>query len=111
MEQDSRMDQVIRRAFICCRYLGMTPKEVSYARQGLDGEPRRTARPCASASAGTKQFTLKTGGARERDITLPAWMAEELMAADDYLLPLRDDFPALQLHAPRLQSLGPPLHP
>jgi hypothetical protein len=25
MEQDSRKDKLIRRAFICCRYLGMTP--------------------------------------------------------------------------------------
>ena len=91
MEQDSRMDQVIRRAFICCRYLGMTPKEVSYARKGWM-ESRAAGQTMCIRERRDQEFTLKTGGARERDITLPAWMSEELMAADDYLIPLRTEF-------------------
>ena len=91
MEQDSRIDQTIRRAFICCRYLGMTPKEVSYARKGWI-EARAAGQTMCIRERRDQDFTLKTGGARERDITLPAWMAEELMTADDYLIPLRTEF-------------------
>ena len=91
MEQDSRMDQVIRRAFICCRYLGMTPKEVSYARKGWI-ENRTAGQTMCIRERRDQEFTLKTGGARERDITLAPWMAEELMTADDYLIPLRTEF-------------------
>jgi integrase len=91
MEQDSRMDQTIRRAFICCRYLGMTPKEVSYARKGWI-ESRAAGQTMCIRERRDQAFTLKTGGARERDITLPAWMAEELMTADDYLLPYETPF-------------------
>jgi integrase len=91
MEQDSRMDQTIRRAFICCRYLGMTPKEVSYARKGWI-ESRAAGQTMCIRERRDQQFTLKTGGARERDITLAPWMAEELMTADDYLVPLRTEF-------------------
>ena len=91
MEQDSRIDQTIRRAFICCRYLGMTPKEVSYARKSWI--EHRTAGPTMCIRERRDQdFTLKTGGARERDITLAPWMAEELMTAGDYLIPLRTEF-------------------
>jgi integrase len=86
MEQDSRKDKLIRRAFICCRYLGMTPKEVSYARRNWI-ESRPNGQTMCIRERKDQAFTLKTGGARERDITLPAWMAEELMTADDYLLP------------------------
>ena len=91
MEQDSRKDKLIRRAFICCRYLGMTPKEVSYARRSWI-ESRPNGQTMCIRERRDQQFTLKTGGARERDITLPAWMAEELMTADDYLLPYETPF-------------------
>ena len=91
MEQDSRKDKLIRRAFICCRYLGMTPKEVSYARRSWI-ESRPNGQTMCIRERKDQAFTLKTGGARERDITLPAWMAEELMAADDYLLPYETPF-------------------
>ena len=86
MEQDSRKDKLIRRAFICCRYLGMTPKEVSYARRSWI-ESRPNGQTMCIRERRDQEFTLKTGGARERDITLAPWMAEELMTADDYLLP------------------------
>jgi integrase len=91
MEQDSRKDKLIRRAFICCRYLGMTPKEVSYARRSWI-ESRPNGQTMCIRERKDQAFTLKTGGARERDITLPAWMAEELTAADDYLLPYETPF-------------------
>ena len=91
MEKDSRMDQVIRRAFICCRYLGMTPKEVSYARKGWI-ERRAAGQTMCIRERRDQDFTLKTGGARERDITLAPWMAEELMTADDYFIPLKTVF-------------------
>jgi len=91
MEQDSRKDKLIRRAFICCRYLGMTPKEVSYARRSWI-ENRPNGPTMCIRERKDQAFTLKTGGARERDITLPTWMAEELMAADDYLLPYETPF-------------------
>lgn len=86
MEQDSRGDRLIRRAFICCRYLGMTPKEVSFARRSWI-ESRPNGQTMCVRERRDQGFTLKTGGARERDITLAPWMAEELMTADDYLLP------------------------
>ena len=86
MEQDSRKDKLIRRAFICCRYLGMTPKEVSFARRSWI-ESRPNGQTMCIRERRDQEFTLKTGGARERDITLAPWMAEELMTADDYLLP------------------------
>jgi integrase len=86
MEQDSRKDKLIRRAFICCRYLGMTPKEVSFARRSWV-ESRPNGQTMCIRERKDQAFTLKTGGARERDITLAPWMAEELMTADDYLLP------------------------
>jgi integrase len=85
MEQDSRKDKMIRRAFICCRYLGMTPKEVSFARRGWI-ESRPHGKTICVRERRDQEFTLKTGGARERDITLAPWMAEDLMAADDYFL-------------------------
>jgi integrase len=91
MEQDSRKDKLIRRAFICCRYLGMTPKEVSYARRSWI-ESRPNGQTMCIRERKDQAFTLKTGGARERDITLAPWMAEELMAADDYLLPYETPF-------------------
>jgi integrase len=91
MEQDSRKDELIRRAFICCRYLGMTPKEVSYARRSWV-ESRPNGQTMCIRERRDQAFTLKTGGARERDITLAPWMAEELMTADDYLIPLRTTF-------------------
>jgi len=86
MEQDSRGDKLIRRAFICARYLGMTPKEISYCRRSWI-EQRPNGPTMCIRERRDQQFTLKTGGARERDITLAPWMAEELMTADDYLLP------------------------
>jgi len=91
MEQDSRTDRVIRRAFICCRYLGMTPKEVSYARKTWI-EDRPAGPTMCIRERRDQDFTLKTGGARERDIVLAPWMAQELRTADDYMIPLKTPF-------------------
>jgi hypothetical protein len=91
MEQDSRKDKMIRRAFICCRYLGMTPKEVSFARNGWIEDRPHGPTMCIRERR-DQAFTLKTGGARERDITLAPWMAEELRAADDYLIQYKTPF-------------------
>jgi integrase len=69
----------------------MTPKEVSYARRSWI-ESRPNGQTMCIRERRDQQFTLKTGGARERDITLAPWMAEELMTADDYLLPYETTF-------------------
>ena len=87
MERESRADETRRRAFICCRYLGMTPKEVSYARKGWI-EDRPQGKTMCVRERPDEKFTLKTGGARERDIVIAPWMADALLKADDYLIPL-----------------------
>jgi integrase len=91
MERDSRGMPEIRRAFICCRYMGMTPKEVSYARKTWI-EDRPEGKTMCIRERPDEEFTLKTGGCRERDITLAPWMADHLLAADDYLIPLGTEF-------------------
>jgi integrase len=80
MEQDSRLDPMIRKAFICCRYLGMTPKEVSFARKSWI-EDRGNGPTICLRERPEEGLTLKTGAIRERDIVLADWMAAELMAA------------------------------
>jgi integrase len=87
MERESRADETRRRAFICCRYLGMTPKEVSYARKGWI-EDRPQGKTMCVRERPDEGFSLKTGGARERDIVIAPWMADALLKADDYLIPL-----------------------
>jgi integrase len=87
MERESRADDTRRRAFICCRYLGMTPKEVSFARRGWI-EDRPQGKAMCVRERPDEGFSLKTGGARERDIVIAPWMADALLKADDYLIPL-----------------------
>jgi integrase len=87
MERESRVDDIRRRTFICCRYLGMTPKEVSFARKGWI-EKRPAGPTMCVRERPDEGFSLKTGGARERDIVIAPWMAEALLKADDYLIPL-----------------------
>jgi integrase len=87
MERESRVDDIRRRTFICCRYLGMTPKEVSFARKGWI-EDRPQGKAMCVRERPDEGFSLKTGGARERDIVIAPWMAEALLKADDYLIPL-----------------------
>ena len=87
MERESRADETRRRAFICCRYLGMTPKEVSFARKGWI-EDRPQGKAMCVRERPEEGFSLKTGGARERDIVIAPWMADALLKADDYLIPL-----------------------
>ena len=91
MERDSRGMAEIRRAFICCRYMGMTPKEVSYARKSWI-EDRPEGKTMCIRERPDEEFTLKTGGCRERDITLAPWMADYLLGADDYMIPLGTEF-------------------
>jgi hypothetical protein len=87
MEAESRKDDVVRRAFILGRYLGCTPKEVSFCRKGWI-EARSVGHVLCLRERPEEAFTLKTGAIRERDIVLADWMAEELLAADDYMIPL-----------------------
>jgi integrase len=91
MERDSRGMAEVRRAFICCRYMGMTPKEVSYARKSWI-EDRPEGKTMCIRERPDEEFTLKTGGCRERDITLAPWMADYLLGADDYMIPLGTEF-------------------
>jgi len=86
-----KLDAPYRRAFILCRYLGLTPKEVSYARKGWI-EERQGKHVLCIRERPDEDFTLKTGGQRERDIGLLPWMAAELLAADDYIVPLPTPF-------------------
>jgi len=92
MERDSRdKGGAYRRAFILCRYLGVTPKEVSFARKAwLEERGGRTLLCIRERSQ--ENFTLKTGALRERDIILAPWMAEELNTADDYIVSRRTPY-------------------
>jgi integrase len=86
MDLDSRkLEPAYRRAFIMCRFLGVTPKEVSFARRDWI-EERGGKHVLCIRERSEENFTLKTGGLRERDIGLLPWMAEELRAADDYII-------------------------
>jgi hypothetical protein len=86
METDSRAKGgAYRRAFILCRYLGVTPKEVSFARKSWLEERGGKTLLCLRERS-EENFTLKTGALRERDIVLAPWMAEELRTADDYIV-------------------------
>jgi len=87
MEEDSRKDAMIRRAFILARYLGATPKEISFCRKAWI-EQRPVGYVLCLRERPEEGFTLKTGAIRERDIVLADWMAAELMGADDYMVPL-----------------------
>ena len=86
MERDSRArGGAYRRAFILCRYLGVTPKEVSFSRKSWLEERNGKTLLCLRERK-EENFTLKTGALRERDIVLAAWMADELKTADDYMV-------------------------
>jgi integrase len=91
MERDSRIDGMTRKAFICCRYLGMTPKEVAHCRRGWI-ESRAQGPTMCVRERPDEGFALKTGDTRERDIVIPQWMAGELLAAaftdSDFLIAL-----------------------
>lgn len=73
----------IRRAFILTRYLGLTPKEVANCRRSWieerDGK-------FVLVLIEREGFTMKTGAKRGRALSLPEWMAKELLAADDYMV-------------------------
>jgi integrase len=86
MDLDSqKLDAPYRRAFILCRFLGVTPKEVSFARKSWI-EKRGDLHVFCIRERPEESFTLKTGALRERDIGLRPWMAAELLAADDYMI-------------------------
>jgi integrase len=90
-EASQKHDPAVRRAFILCRYLGLTPKEVSFARKSWI-EERQGKHVLCVRERPDEDFTLKTGGQRERDIGLLPWMATELLGADDYIIPLPTPF-------------------
>jgi integrase len=73
----------IRRAFLLTRYLGLTPKEVAHCRRSWieerDGK-------YVLVLIEREGFTMKTGAKRGRALSLPEWMAKELLAADDYMV-------------------------
>jgi integrase len=86
----SKMDKLskqrgggIRRAFLLTRYLGLTPKEVANCRrtwiEERDGK-------FVLVLIEREGFTMKTGAKRGRALSLPEWMAKELLAADDYMV-------------------------
>lgn len=73
----------IRRAFLLTRYLGMTPKEAAAARRSWIEERNGKFVLVIIEREG---LTLKTGAKRGRALSLPEWMAKELLAADDYMV-------------------------
>ena len=86
-----KLDAPYRHAFILCRFLGLTPKEISFARKSWI-EERQGKHVLCIRERPAEDFTLKTGDQRERDIGLLPWMATELLAADDYIIPLPTPF-------------------
>ena len=80
MEKDSHADPMIRKAFIMCRYLGMTPKEVAFSRYTWMPEVGGKCIMQIREREREEGFTLKTGNTRQRDIELSPWMAAELTA-------------------------------
>lgn len=92
MDLDSqKLDAPYRRAFILCRFLGVTPKEVSFARKSWI-EKRGGIHVLCIRERPEEDFSLKTGALRERDIGLLDWMATELLAATDYMIEARTPY-------------------
>jgi integrase len=73
----------IRRAFLLTRYLGMTPKECSLCRREWIEQRNGKFVMVVIERDGV---TLKTGSKRGRAMSIPEWMAEELLTADDFMV-------------------------
>jgi integrase len=73
----------IRRAFLLTRYLGMTPKECSMCRRTWIEERNDKFVMVVIERDGV---TLKTGSKRGRAMSIPEWMAAELLVADDFMV-------------------------
>lgn len=73
----------IRRAFLLTRYLGLTPKEVAACRRTWVEERNDKFVLVIIEREG---LTLKTGAKRGRALSLPEWMARELLAAEDCMV-------------------------
>lgn len=82
-EASKQRGAAIRRAFLLTRYLGMTPKEVAACRRSWVEERNDKFVLVIIERDG---LTLKTGAKRGRALSLPEWMAKELLAADDYMV-------------------------
>jgi integrase len=76
----------IRRAWILARYLGLRPREIAGMRKTWIEERAGQHFLCVRQRP-DEGFALKTGSRGERDIGIPAAMAAELLAADDYAIP------------------------
>jgi integrase len=73
----------IRRAFLLTRYLGMTPKECSLCRNSwIEARNDKFVMVVIERDG----VTLKTGSKRGRAMSIPEWMAAELLAADDFMV-------------------------
>lgn len=73
----------IRRAYLLTRYLGMTPKECWLCRREWIEERNGKFVMVVIERDGV---TLKTGSKRGRAMSIPEWMAAELLAAEDYMV-------------------------
>lgn len=82
-EASKQRGGAIRRAFLLTRYLGMMPKEVAACRRSWIEERDGKFVLVVIEREG---LTLKTGAKRGRALSLPEWMAKELLAADDYMV-------------------------
>jgi hypothetical protein len=75
-----------RRAYILARYCGLRPREIAGFRTTWL-EDRGGQHYLCVRQRPQEDFTLKTGSRGERDIGLPAELATELLACDDYGVP------------------------
>jgi integrase len=73
----------IRRALLLTRYLGMTPKECSLCRREWIEQRNGKFVMVVIERDGV---TLKTGSKRGRAMSIPEWMAAELLTAEDYMV-------------------------
>jgi integrase len=87
MEASSRaIGGSVRRAYLLTRYLGMTPTECAGCRKSWI-EDREDRKVIVIIERPEEDVTLKTGYKRGRVMSLPEWMAAELLGADgDYII-------------------------
>jgi integrase len=85
-EATKRHGGAIRRAWILARYLGLRPREIAGMRKTWIEERAGQHFLCVRQRP-DEGFALKTGSRGERDIGMPAAMAAELLACDNYAIP------------------------
>jgi integrase len=87
MEASSKaIGGAIRRAYLLTRYLGMTPAECAGCRKSWIEDREDGRKVIVIIERPEEDVTLKTGYKRGRVMSLPDWMIDQLMQADDYII-------------------------